>query len=242
MPLGLSLIILLNFIFSKSKKSLFFALFCLLFFSNGICSGLLWKYVEKPWERLRPNNVSDADAIVVLSGGGIKSFLKTPEIIEWIDPDRFLAGITLFNNFKSSKIIFTGGFNPLKTDSILEGELYKFQALKLGIPKKSIYVSQPVSNTFEEAIVVKNLLIDQLEIQNPKILLVTSAYHMNRAEKVFSKKNIHVIPYPVDFNSEIINKNFFYNPLNWIPDSKYLSSSSDALRELLGRLIYNFKI
>ncbi len=240
MPLGLSLILLLNFIYSKSKKSLFFALFCLLFFSNGICSGLLWKYVEQPWERLRPNNVSDADAIVVLSGGGIKSLLKTPEFIEWIDPDRFIAGITLFNNFKSSKIIFTGGFNPLKTDSIPEGELYKFQALKLGIPKESIYVSQPVSNTFQEAIVVKNLLINQIQISNPKIILITSAYHMNRAEKVFNKKNIQVIPYPVDFNSEIINKDFFCNPLNWIPDSKYLSSSSNALRELLGRLIYNF--
>ena len=242
MPLGLSIIVLLNFIYSKSKKSLFFGLFCLLFFSNGICSGFLWKYVEQPWERLRPNNVSDADAIVVLSGGGIKSFLKNPEIIEWIDPDRFIAGITLFNNFKSSKIIFTGGINPLKTDSIPEGELYKLEALKIGIPRESIYVSKPVTNTLEEAIVVNNILNNQLEILNPKILLVTSAYHMNRAKKVFNKKNINVIPYPVDFNSEIISREFFFNPLNWIPDSKYLSSSSEALRELLGRVVYDFKV
>ena len=217
-----------------------FLLFCLLFFSNGICSGLLWKIVEQPWEKLRPDDVLEADAIVVLSGGGIRSSSKTPEIIEWTDPDRFKAGLNLFKNFNSSKLIFTGGFNPLKPYLIPEGELYKLEALKLGIPKESIYVSKPVTNTLEEAIVVNNLLINQLKIINPKILLVTSAYHMNRAEKVFNKKNIIVIPYPVDFNSESINRNFFLNPLNWIPDSKYLSSSSTALRELLGRLIYSF--
>ena len=240
MPLGLSIFALLNFLCSKSKKSLFFALFCLLFFSNGICSGLLWKIVEQPWERLRPSNVSEADAIVVLSGGGIKSYSQSPEIIEWIDPDRFLAGIALFNKFKSSKIIFTGGFNPFNNDLIHEGELYKFEALKLGIPNKSIYVSKPVTNTLEESIEVNNLLTDQLKISNPRILLVTSAMHMHRAKKVFYKKNINIIPYPVDFNSEKINRDFFYNPLNWVPDSKYLSSSTSALRELLGRLIYSF--
>jgi len=240
MPLGVSIILLINFLYSKSKKSLFFALFCLLFFSNGIISGLLLKFVEQPWKRLRPINVLEADAIVVLSGGGIKSSSKTPEIIEWIDPDRFTAGITLFNKFKSSKIIFTGGFNPFKNDLTTEGELYKFEALKLGIPKESIFVSQPVTNTLEESIIIHNLLINQLKIQNPRIILVTSAVHMNRAKKVFNKKNIDVIPYPVDFNSSIINRDFFYNPLNWIPDSKYLYSSSSSLRELLGRFIYSF--
>jgi len=241
MPLGLSIILLLNVIFSKSKKSLFLAVFFLLFFSNGISSGLLWKFVEHPWQRLRAKNVPEADAILVLSGGGIKSSSNMPETIEWIDPDRFIAGVTLFDKFKSSKLIFTGGFNPFKNDLIPEGQLYRKEALKLGIPKENIYVSNPVTNTAEEAIAVNNLLINQLKIINPKILLVTSAYHMNRAEKVFSKKNIKVIPYPVDFNSEIIDREFFYNPLNWIPDSKNLASSSAALRELLGRLVYNFR-
>ena len=74
MPLGLSIILLLKVIFSKSKKSLFLAVFFLLFFSNGICSALLWKFVEQPWERLRPGNIPEADAILVLSGGGRKNY------------------------------------------------------------------------------------------------------------------------------------------------------------------------
>ena len=175
MPLGVSIILLINFLYSKSKKSLFFALFCLLFFSNGIISGLLLKFVEQPWKRLRPINVLEADAIVVLSGGGIKSSSKTPEIIEWIDPDRFTAGITLFNKFKSSKIIFTGGFNPFKNDLTTEGELYKFEALKLGIPKESIFVSQPVTNTLEESIIIHNLLKGTIQY----ILIKDDIYYVN---------------------------------------------------------------
>ena len=240
MPLGIAIFSLINFIFSKSKKSLFFSLFCLLFFSNGISSGLLWQMVEKPWQRLKPFDLPKVDAIVVLSGGGIKFFSKNPEVLEWNDPDRFNAGLELYNEGKSSKLLFTGGINPFNRNLLPEGELYKREAKRMGIPKENIIVSKPVKNTSEEAIAIENYLNDELNITRPKIILVTSAYHMNRAIKIFKKRNIIIIPYPVDFNSVEINRNFFNNPLNWFPDSKYLSSSSIALREFLGRFIYNF--
>ena len=37
--------------------------------------------------------------------------------------------------------------------------------------------------------------------KNSEIILVTSAFHMPRAEKVFQNQNLKVIPYPVDFRS-----------------------------------------
>ncbi len=240
MPLGISIISLVNLIFFKSKKSLFFSLFCLLFFSNGISSGLLWQMVEKPWQKLNPLDVPKVDAIVVLSGGGIKFFSKNSEVFEWNDPDRFNAGVALFNEGKSSKLLFTGGINPFNRNLLPEGELYKKEAKRMGIPKENIFVSKPVKNTSEEAIAIESYLNDELNIIRPKIILVTSAYHMNRAIKIFKKRNIIVFPFPVDFNSVEIDSNFFNNPLNWVPDSKYLNSSSMALREFLGRFIYDF--
>ena len=152
MPLGISIILLVNLIFSKSKKSLFFSLFCLLFFSNGISSGLLWQMVEKPWQKLNPLDVPKVDAIVVLSGGGIKFLSKNSEVFEWNDPDRFNAGVALFNEGKSSKLLFTGGINPFNRNLLPEGELYKREAKRMGIPKENIFVSKPVKNTSEEAI------------------------------------------------------------------------------------------
>ena len=61
---------------------------------------------------------------------------------------------------------------------------------------------------------------------------------MKRAKNLIIKENIDVIPYPVDFRSEIIDVDFLLNPLNWIPNSKNLSLSSSALRELIVRIAY----
>ena len=242
LPLGFSIILIFLSLFKKTKKYLYSALIYLIIFSTGITSNILWLIIEMPWKRLSPYQVSSADAIVVLSGGGIKFFSKNSEVFEWNDPDRFNAGVALFNEGKSSKLLFTGGINPFNKNLLPEGELYKRKAKKMGIPKENIFVSKPVKNTSEEAIAIGNHLNDELNIIRPKIILVTSAFHMNRAIKIFKKRNIIIIPFPVDFNSVEIDSNFFNNPLNWIPDSKYLSSSSIALRELLGRLVYTFKI
>ena len=238
MPLGISIISLVYFIYSKSKQSLYISLFMLLFFSNGILSGLLWQIIESPWRRLTPNQVSESDAIVVLSGGGRRVSSKGSGIIEWNDPDRFLAGLTLIKNEKSSKLIFTGGINPYNKSLPPEGSLYMEEAIKLGIQKENIFVTYPVKNTLEEVIEIKNLLKKISNKEKQKILLVTSAYHMNRARSIFTRYGINVEAYPVDFRSEEINIEYIKNPFNWIPSSRHLHSNSSALREILGRIYY----
>ncbi len=238
LPLGLSILLLGYYFFSRSKIPLFFALSILLIFSNGICSALLWKFIESPWKRINPNQIDTADAIVVLSGGGKTISSKTSKIFEWNDPDRFLAGLSLFGKNRSKNLIFTAGFNPYNKFLTSEGNLYKQEAIKFGIPEENIYITGPVKNTLEEVKEIKNLIKGRLSFEKPKIILVTSAYHMKRAKNLIIKENIDVIPYPVDFRSEIIDADFLLNPLNWIPNSKYLSSSSSALRELIGRMAY----
>jgi len=226
------------YFFSRSKVHLFCAFSILLIFSNGICSSLLWKFIESPWKRINPNEVETADAIVVLSGGGKTISSKKSKIFEWNDPDRFLAGLSLFGKHRSNNLVFTAGFNPYNKFLPSEGNLYKQEAIKFGIPEENIFITGPVKNTFEEVKEIKNLIRSKLFFEKPKIILVTSAYHMKRAKNLLIKENIDVIPYPVDFRSEIIDLDFLLNPLNWIPNSKYLSSSSSALRELIGRIAY----
>ena len=82
----------------------------LFIFSNGIISGLLLKFLEYPWKRLNPYETDFVDGIVVLSVGS-KSPPGNKEIIEWNDPDRFLASLELYKAKRSNKIIFTGGVN-----------------------------------------------------------------------------------------------------------------------------------
>ena len=94
----------------KKKKFLKLAITFLFIFSNGIFSGLLWKFLEYPWKRLNPYEIDFADGIVVLSIGR-KSPPGNTEKIEWKDPDRFLAGLELYKAKRSNKLIFTGGVN-----------------------------------------------------------------------------------------------------------------------------------
>ena len=116
-------------------------------FSIGFVADLLWKLVEYPWQRLDERSAPSADAIVVLGSLGIHESPGKAKIIEWKDPDRFLAGVTLFQMKKAPRLFFTGGTTPYKKESKNEGTLYKAYAIDLGIPSDAIKITGSVVNT-----------------------------------------------------------------------------------------------
>ena len=200
-----------------------------------ISSNLLWKKIEYPWERVRIENVKNANAIVVLSGGGVYTLENDIDLIDWNNFDRFIAGINLFKSKKAPKIIFTNGNNNNKI--FLEGDIYTNEAIKLGLPPTSILKTEKVFNTLDESRVIKNSF-SNLFIENKKIILVTSAFHMTRAKKIFERNNFHVIPYPVDFKFDYSSNIGYKNLVNYFPNPKSLSQNCKVFREYLGRIIY----
>ena len=235
--MGIVLTLLLVFIFRKKVKFIYSAFIFLIIFSNGLFADILWRLLEHPWKRLDYSLVTPSDGIVILSGGRHLPPGNT-KIIEWYDPDRFLAGIDLYKANKSNRLIFTGGINPLSSDLPPEGDIYIKEAISMGLPKEDLFTTYPVNSTLQEAKAIKKLLNDEIPLIQKKIILVTSAFHMKRAKKVFESEGISVQPYPVDFKS---NKSFFSslrNPLKWMPSAYYLNKSSIAIREIIGRIIY----
>ena len=225
------------FIFRKKVKFIYSALIFLVIFSNGLFADILWRLLEHPWKRLDYSLVTPSDGIVVLSGGRHLPPGNT-KIIEWYDPDRFLAGIDLYKANKSNRLIFTGGINPLTSDLPPEGDVYIEEAVSMGLPKEDLYTTYPVNNTLQEAKAIKKLLNNEIPLIQKKIILVTSAFHMKRAKKVFENEGINVQPYPVDFKSSRSFISLLRNPLKWMPDSYYFYKSSIAIREIIGRIIY----
>jgi len=71
------------------------------------------------------------------------------------------------------------------------------------------------------------------------ILLVTSAFHMRRAQHLFERQGLQVLPFLVDFQ---VRGRWAgphrRDPSQWLPSAQALDDSSRALRELLGRLLY----
>ena len=224
-------LIILGIIFNLRKFSLI-GLIVLILSSLPIISNKFIAYLEKDYQPIEIADVENVDAIVVLSGMirviGDEENLK----YEFTDSvDRFFAGLDLFNNNKSPILILTRGKMPWSV-GIAEGEYLKELAIKYGVSEENIILTDEVQNTDQEAKAIKEILTE-----DAKIILVTSAFHMPRAEKVFKAANINLIPYPVDFQ----NSKSKTTMMDFIPSAGSLFDTSHFVREMIGRLYYNLK-
>ena len=230
-PLFFVLIVILIGTYLKSKKISFFGLLILIFCSLPIISNKLIFFLEKDYSRKEISNVSKADAIVVLSG--MVSTIKTNGKISYEfnnAVDRILSGIDLFKEDKASFLILTNGKMPWSL-GIPEGEYLKKFSIKFGIPEDRILLTDNVQNTDQEAKSVKKLL----KTNKANIILVTSAFHMPRAKKVFEATNIKVIPFAVDFRTSIKKITI----IDFMPSANSLKDTSNFFREMIGRLYYD---
>jgi uncharacterized SAM-binding protein YcdF (DUF218 family) len=129
-------------------------------------------------------------------------------------------------------LILTNGKLPWSV-GIPEGEYLKDFSIKYGIPEDKILLTDNVQNTDQEAKAVAKLL----NTNKVNIILVTSAFHMPRAKKVFEAANIKVIPFAVDFKTPIKKITI----IDFIPSANSLKDTSHFFREMIGRLYYNLK-
>ena len=232
-PLFFILSIIIFGIIIGSKKTSFVGVIILIICSMPIVSSKMIAYLESDYELNRPSEIDTANAIVVLSG--MVKTIKTKDSLdyEWSEAvDRFFAGIDLFKLNKAPTLIFTRGKVPWSI-GLPEGEFLREEAIKLGIPKKDILLTENVENTDQEAKAIKKLL----SLDDPKVILVTSAFHMPRAQLVFEAAGISVIPFPVDF---LIGTGKI-TLMSFIPSASSFASTNFFVREMIGRTYYNLK-
>jgi uncharacterized SAM-binding protein YcdF (DUF218 family) len=75
-------------------------------------------------------------------------------------------------------------------------------------------------------------------LPSKRIILVTSAYHMYRAKKLFEKQAFDVVSYKVDYKSE---RNAEITVIDFLPSADNLKTTETAIREIIGRLFYLVK-
>jgi uncharacterized SAM-binding protein YcdF (DUF218 family) len=177
--------------------------------------------------------IDSADAIVVLSGILGINEVGDSTYVEWGDPDRFFGGIALFKAGMAQKLVFTGGKMPWDKAKKTEGEVLMEYAISNGIPSEKIFITKDVENTAEEAVAVKELIGP-----SKRIILVTSAYHMYRAKRLFKKKGFEVIAYKVDYKAA---ENSTITVMDFLPSAGNLAMTESGMREIIGRLFYLIK-
>ena len=71
-----------------------------------------------------------------------------------------------------------------------------------------------------------------------KRVLVTSAYHMPRAQRLFERAGLTVMAYPVDFQ---VSAGRTLNVIDFLPTAEAFKTTEMAWRETIGRVYYEFK-
>lgn len=230
MPIMLIIYLLIYAVWKKKNWPIYAAMIGLYVFSTPVFAKNFFKLIEGTAPRQTPNNVSKAEAIVVLSGM-INQVKSTNGVYpEWGDPDRFFAGIDLYKSGKAPKIIFTRGKMPWDNSTNTEGDILKKFALDYGVPDSAIVLTGNVENTADEAKAVEKLLGKWRHI-----ILVTSAYHMPRAKQNFESQDFIVQPFRVDYKVDQLNG---LTLMDFLPDADSFRLLNTGYRELIGRVIY----
>ena len=181
----------------------------------------LLKTLESPYYETSFDPDKKYDAIIVL--GGYAS--KDSEGITGIDAggafDRILTGIELAKRRKGGSLVIGIGNSP--SNGIKEWiENWDM----IDIPKENL---GNCDNTYDESQAIKKLADEN---GWDEVLLVTSAWHMPRAEAVFISSGVDAVPVACDFKSKEASR------ISFIPQSGQLSVMQLFLQEKIGWIYY----
>ncbi len=239
LPVGLTLILVVVGLVRRRRALVAIGLGVLWLSSTPVVSNLLTRAVEGHAERDVAAAAAAADAIVVLSSGRLLAPGRAG-VSEWHDADRFFGGLELFRAGKAPLLVFTGGWDPSSSRIKLEGEVLVEYATSLGVGRDSVVTTGRVANTEEEARAVSALLRERRSTRGEsaartRILLVTSAFHMSRAKRLFEGAGLAVSPFPVDFQ---VQADGTFGLLSVLPAAWALRQTDLVWRELYGRAYY----
>ena len=227
----LFLISLLSKKAKRKKRLLVIGLVLLIFFSNPFFFRMLARTYEKKPIVLNANEKYQAGIVL---GGFISYNVKTEEAYFNPASDRFIETALLYKKGNIGKIIIAAGNGYIVKHNFQEASFVKDRLVELGIPQQDIFTDGLSRNTYENAVNSKKIC-DSLHLSGP-FLLISSAMHLPRAEKLFMKQKLDIRAYPCDFMTRTIANNFLEDYL--LPSSLTVNNWEIFIKELFGVVIY----
>lgn len=169
-----------------------------------------------------------ADAIVLL-GGGTMAGAPVPQGWSGQASDasmqRVVAALWLHRQ-TGLPILISGGevFRGNGSEALVMQNIL----LSLGVDRQKIFCETESLNTRQNAMYSRKILERQ---QWRRIVLVTSAFHMQRAVGEFAKTELTVLPYPTGY---YVSTQLHRSVLDWTPSHAAMSGTGLALKEYLG--------
>jgi uncharacterized SAM-binding protein YcdF (DUF218 family) len=181
-------------------------------------STLAYRALERSAEDTRRPGAT-YDAVIVLGGAmdgsphlvGVGSYNS--------NIDRIVVAFEILKSGQAKRAILAGGKK--------EAFVMRDQLLAWGIAEDRLLLESESVNTRENAVFSERIA---REAGTKTHLLVTSAYHMLRAEECFRAAGLEVDTLPVDYRTA--------RPRSVFPRAVHLGETEAALREGWGRVVY----
>ncbi len=233
----LAFIVLATFTKHERRKStfLFASFIALLFFSNTwIITNLMLPFHDPP----NPMQDTESYETGILLGGITSYDRKSKEGYFNISSDRFIQTALLYKKGHIKKILVSGGQNGIiKEDNFSEADFIKKNLINIGIPSQDILIEEESRNTIENAAFCKSILKANGLDNNKTIVLVTSAFHMQRARAIFENHGFKIRTFPCAIS--ILPGASKFKPEHLIPSTKAMDWWQTFLKELAGRFYFS---
>jgi uncharacterized SAM-binding protein YcdF (DUF218 family) len=198
----------------------------LLFSADPVARALVRRLEASAPRTFRPDAVYDA--AVVLGGAVDRAASRAGGRAELDDAaDRLVAAFELWRAGRVRLLLLSGGLVAPGPDEASEAERLGELLRGFGVPAEAILLEPRSRNTRENALHTATLVRER---GLGPLLLVTSAAHMERALGCFRAVGLAPDALPVDFRGG--------RGGSWLPRASALSRSTDALREMAGRVAY----
>lgn len=179
-----------------------------------------------------PEPLTDIAGIIVLGGGiGVTGYNHPQDYYIGSWADRLTTGLALKTRFPQARLIYSGGSAKLGASNGTEANAAEKLVVDLYGDNRGMEPENLSRNTWENG--VETLKMIGPSVAPEKWMLVTSAWHMERAMGVYRKLGFVPVAYPTDYKAAK-------------PEFPYLADSavdqwdkfSLAVRELIGLLAY----
>ena len=202
------------------------------FFSNGFVINFLGSFWEVKGEGIEM--VKPAKCGIVLSGA-FKYDKELDRLIANSDADRIWQTIQLYNRNKIQKILLCGNPELINLSKSTGTVDLKSILIQLGVKSIDIIEERNSTNTYENAIECKKMLVEY-NYHLQEHILITSSLHMKRAKACFDKQGIKTRP----FSTSQINATRNHFNFSWIiPKTDNLLLWDKFFHEIFGYIGYD---
>ena len=232
-PFNWILFLFIIWLITKNKRVKKRLLICMVVIAIIFSNDYLHNEAELAWQVNKSGLIQGRQYEAGILLGGMSGYDKNRVGHFSGAADRFIEANSLYHQGVIKKIIVSSGNANLLRDEPGEADFLSAELVKAGVSPKDILIQDKSRNTFENATFSKRI-IDSLHLKGPCVL-ISSAFHLPRALRVFHKANLDVVPYPCAFNATY--RQYGWQDYVW-PSLGVLLDWDSLIKEWVGVAIY----